>query len=441
MRFEHRSAVWLSSASLAALAGISAAQAGAFALREQSAYGQGMAFAGIAAGGSVSSMFWNPATLSHVEGIEIEKVVSGVSPFAEVDYGATIPTPDGGFIRLEGHEDDVALDAVVPAGYGAYRLNERLVLGFGVNAPFGLATKYDMESPIRALGFAGTSKVFSLNANPSVAYQLSDWLTLAVGAQVQYLKVRLTDQTIAPGAMASLEGDDIGFGLTAGVQITPWQGTEIGLGYRSRIDHELDADLALNVTGVRGDFEVDGEDFDLPDVVTFGVRQHITDAFRLAAGVEWSNWSRFEEVLVTGGPADIPLGFHYEDGWFFSAGAEYDVTSDLTLRGGIGYEISPVVDEARSFRLPDNDRLWLSAGASYQATERFGFDLGYTLILPETDTEIRASEAFGGDGPDANGPFAGEANAEIHVISAGFKLKFGGQPAPGVMDQPVVAKY
>lgn len=40
------------------------ANAGAFALREQSTYGQGTSFAGVAAGGSVSSMFWNPAILT-----------------------------------------------------------------------------------------------------------------------------------------------------------------------------------------------------------------------------------------------------------------------------------------------------------------------------------------------------------------------------------------
>ena len=45
------------------------ADAGGFAIREQSAYGQGTSFAGIAAGGALSSMFWNPATITQVRGI------------------------------------------------------------------------------------------------------------------------------------------------------------------------------------------------------------------------------------------------------------------------------------------------------------------------------------------------------------------------------------
>jgi long-chain fatty acid transport protein len=41
------------------------ARAGGFFLHEQSAYFQGMSWAGVAAGGpSLSAMFWNPATIT-----------------------------------------------------------------------------------------------------------------------------------------------------------------------------------------------------------------------------------------------------------------------------------------------------------------------------------------------------------------------------------------
>ena len=46
-----------------------AALAGGFAPREQSAYFLGTSFAGAAAGGVLSSMFWNPAALGQFEGI------------------------------------------------------------------------------------------------------------------------------------------------------------------------------------------------------------------------------------------------------------------------------------------------------------------------------------------------------------------------------------
>jgi long-chain fatty acid transport protein len=392
----------------------SQAMAGGFALREQSAYGQGSSFAGIAAGGSLSSMFWNPATLAAVSGLQIESVGTFIIPTSDVDVTAPLTTDEG----------DIAQDAFLPALYAAYRLNDRLTVGVGVNSGYGLVTRYDSTSILRTSGVAGTSDIFSINLNPAVSYQVNDWLALALGAQVQYIDVRLT---AFPAPLLSLEGDDIAIGATAGILLTPMAGTEIGLGYRSRLDHTLEGELDT----LGGAFDVEGEGLDLPDVFTLGIRQRITDRFRVMAGAEWATWSRFESVEVTGQPGDpLVLDFDYNDSWFFSAGGEYDVNDQLTLRAGIGYELSPLDDDNRTFRLPDNDRLWLSAGATYKASERYSFDLGYTYISV-ADTDIAAASA---GGPMQNGPFSGESDADVHLISAALKIKFGG--GPKAFDKP-----
>jgi subtilase family serine protease len=45
---------------VALVVSMSQASAGGLAIREQSAWGEGSSYAGVAAGGSVSAMFWNP---------------------------------------------------------------------------------------------------------------------------------------------------------------------------------------------------------------------------------------------------------------------------------------------------------------------------------------------------------------------------------------------
>ena len=62
------------------------ANAGGFALREQSAYGQGSSFAGIAAGGALSSMFWNPAIITQFNGKTIEQDATGILPHASHSF-------------------------------------------------------------------------------------------------------------------------------------------------------------------------------------------------------------------------------------------------------------------------------------------------------------------------------------------------------------------
>ena len=412
MMTRSRLAVWLCSNAVVTLSATAVAHAGAFAVRQQSAYGQGSSFAGIAAGGSLSSMFWNPANLSDVRGIEIEAIGTGV--FADIDVKLD-PQPLLGFPGSD--EGDIARDAFVPSGYAGYRLNDRVVFGVGINSPFGLATKYDGDSILNQTGIAGTSKIRALNLNPAVSVDVTDWLALALGAQVQYFDARLTRQALGPLGIAELEGDDIGFGLTAGIKVTPVPGTEIGLGYRSFIEHELDGTLEITNAGA---FNVNYDGVNLPDLVTLGIRQRITDRFRVMAGAEWSNWSRFDTVAIEGGPAPIDLPFEYDDGWFFSGGAEFDLTQRVAVRAGIGFDVSPIGDDVRTYRLPANDGLSLSVGVSYRHDERFSFDLGYSIGAVE-DMEIPAAGA--GGGPDVNGPFSGRADTHVHFLAAAIKVK------------------
>ena len=109
----------------------------------------------------------------------------------------------------------------------------------------------------------------------------------------------------------------------------------------------------------------------MPDIVTLGVRQRIGDRFRVMAGAEWSNWSRFGTVEVKGGPAPIGLPFEYDDGWYFSLGGEFDVTERATVRAGVGYQLSPIDDNVRTFRLPYSNgfcRQWARATGSTNAS-------------------------------------------------------------------------
>ena len=72
------------------MAATSAAQAGGFALREQSAAGMGGAFAGVAAGaGGLSAMFWNPATLTDNPGIQASAVLTGILPYSNITPDAS----------------------------------------------------------------------------------------------------------------------------------------------------------------------------------------------------------------------------------------------------------------------------------------------------------------------------------------------------------------
>ena len=136
MSFRGMKAVLLACGGIGALLAVTAdANAGGFAVREQSAWGQGTSFAGVAAGGDLSAMFWNPATMTQMPGLQSESVLSGIVP-----YASNSPTA-GPFTGLGG-TGDTATDALVPAAYYSWQFRPDMWLGLSVNSPFGLSVSF-----------------------------------------------------------------------------------------------------------------------------------------------------------------------------------------------------------------------------------------------------------------------------------------------------------
>ena len=125
----------------------------------------------------------------------------------------------------------------------------------------------------------------------------------------------------------------------------------------------------------------------------------------------------------------MALPLQFRDGWFYSVGAEYVMDARTTLRGGVGYEISPITDRVRIPLLPDNDRIWLSAGASYKILPNFIMDIGYSHIWVK-DSNINISAASGNPWFTPPITYVGNASVGINIYSVGLRYMFNAPPPP-----------
>jgi len=426
-----RKSAYLSVAGAALCAGMvfsTSAFAGAFAVREQSSYYQGMSFAGSAAGDDLSSMFWNSAAAAAAPGINTSTNIALVLPDTSIDvtggaFAAAFGTAGSG---------DIGDPTLVPASYANYQINESWFIGVGLNSQYGFRTKPD-NTVYAGSPLGITSEVFSVNLNPNLAYKLTDTFTVGVGLQVQYIDVRLRSGPVTlPGPIPltgrTTEGDDWGIGATAGVIWKPMPGTSIGVGYRSPIDVELDGTCkgsGLTTLSAQGspapcDSNVTA-DFTLPELVTASFSQQIGERFRVLGTVEWTNWSRLgtpQIISDSTGLAVDELSLEYEDGWFFSGGVEYAYTPDVVLRTGLAYEISPIDDDTRNVILPDDDRLWLSFGATMRLTESTKVDIGYSHLFIDDSPICQPNPSCA--------LFEGEADGDIDIVTIGVTHNWGG---------------
>jgi len=389
-----------------------AANAGGLAIREQSAYGEGTSYAGVAAGGDLSTMFWNPAVMTQFAGIQSSSTYAGILPYSSHSPSAG-STYFGSLAEPQGGTGNTSNAALVPGTTFSYQINQNLWVGLSFNSPFGLSVAFPENWVGRDYG-ASDSNLTTYNVTPSVAYRINDWISIGAGMQIQYANLAFQHglsafaqqvPTPIPGFFVSglvpspvdakLSANGWGYGFTAGVTLTPTPATTIGLGYRSGIDQKFSGTLTLPPQA--GGALPANLTVNAPSILSLGLRQRIDPQWTLLGTVEWTNWNRIgTSVISTPLPPSpfLTLPFQWKDGWLFSIGAEYKASDRLSLRTGFGYEISPVTDQVRFPVIPDNDRFWASIGASYQIWRGLVANLAYSHIFFR-DTSINISAASG----------------------------------------------
>ena len=421
-----------------------AVQASGFQLMEQSASGLGLAFAGMAAAGQdASTAFWNPAAMSLLPGVQGAAVLSYIAPQTEFKddgssglYSRGTEVYDLGTLGDGG--SDGAPNAWVPALYATWMLTPDWSVGLTVNAPFGLATEWDR--PWAGQFFAVKSEIETLNMNPTLSFKVNDMVTLGAGLSYQRLKAELTNAVFDPripnpahSPIAKVDGTDWGFGWNVGALIDFQQGTRLGLTYRSTIDYTLDGGK-LTVGGANplpgGIPNSVTADVELPDVFSIGLSHQITPDTRILADWTWTGWDSIQDLTIrqaTFGTAVKTTPLNFEDSWRAGLGVEHQLNPSWLLRAGVAYDKTPVQDEYRTPRLPDEDRTWLALGVRYQPEQNAAWwvDVGYSYIWVD-DATSQLSECLYATtkGCVYSGTLNGTYESDINLFAAQVSFRF-----------------
>lgn len=365
-----------------------AANASGFQLLEQNASGLGNAYAGSAAvAEDASTIFFNPAGMTRLQGAELSLGASAIRP----SYQYTNANSRSGVLMGEG--GDAGGLAALPNAYGSYALNQNLYLGLGIGAPFGLKTEYDNPwvGAAQSLKFDVKTK----NLNPSVAWRVSDKLSLGAGLNYQKVEidyVRAVSVAAAPYAASSarFKADDTGVGWNVGMLFNVSPAMRVGMSYRSAIKYTVNGDLtvtgpvsALNAAGTSGaEARVK-----LPGTFILSVAQKLDDRWEMLGDLSRTSWSSIRQVDIvrtTGagaGQTAQTLHTDFRSTWRVALGGTYLLNDAWRYRFGIAYDQSPVKGASqRLVSLPDNDRLWFSSGVQWQPRKGTRLDLGASYL-------------------------------------------------------------
>jgi long-chain fatty acid transport protein len=329
----------------------------------------------------------------------MQLVVAGSGIYVESEYSGsaseTVPFPT--FSLGTGTGGNAGGGAFVPAMYFSAPLGERFAAGIGIGAPFGLRTEYDDNWLGRFQGIK--SDLTTINVNPSVAFKVNDAISLGAGVSWQKADADLTGAAyfgpVLGEGRTELSADDDAWGWNIGALFRLGIDTRLGVSYRSTMSYTLEGNVSTSM--LSGAAPPPGTNFSasadvkFPDMALLSVVQNYGDQWQLLGDVQWTHWSTIGTVNVmntstsSGAPAQ-QLAFDFEDAWRIAFGVNYFHTQAWTFRGGIAWDQSPVNDDNRTVRLPDNDRYWLSLGAQYKFGKGGALDVGYAhLFVPSPD--------------------------------------------------------
>jgi long-chain fatty acid transport protein len=125
-------------------------------------------------------------------------------------------------------------------------------------------------------------------------------------------------------------------------------------------------------------------------------------------------------IYRTGGATLQLTPENWDDTWRFSLGASYHVNEQWKLRGGVAFDQTPVPDQFRTARIPDQDRTWLSIGAQWKPTPALAIDVGYAHLFVK-DATINDNQ---GTGVLGNGLLQGTYSNSVDIFSLQMAYSF-----------------
>lgn len=401
-----------------ALACASTASAAGFQLTEQSVAGMGRAHAGAGiVGDDVSAIHYNPAGMTLLPGLQIGTAATYVS--LDIDYKG-----DNG-ARENGRDKP----ATIPAFFVSYQINDSLWAGLAITSPYGMRIRYGHDWDQNQRGISGS--VTTVDINPNIAWKINDYISVGGGVSALWTHSKIKNGI--PGSMSvppikgllphgaeiplggefEYKGSDWMFTYNLGLMVSPTEDLRFGVSYRSsahvtaRGDYYIRGNKVMNGEG-------DGKGrLQTPETVYISATWKPIKSLRLSGLARWANWKKFEDMrfsmdntnnltptaagsFVLGqlggfGPVaqgiladklgNVSINNDWRAVWLFSLGADYDITDQWTIRGGIALETDPIKhQQLRTALIPDTKRLWLTCGLSWKPTPKWQVDVAYGHI-------------------------------------------------------------
>lgn len=347
---------------LCALSLPQAAGAEGFAINEWSAEGVAMGGARMFAEGDAANVAYNPASITKVDDEAFKVSATYISPHGEYDlYGEKDKLLESGHNRVH--------FGFAPGTYYVKKMNDKDWFGIGAFSRFAMVSEFERGSDVSTNAFL--SRLNGVSVTPTFAHKFDDKWSAAVGAEINYVGLTMEKNAMpGPSVPTHTKGESYALGWNAAANYAFDDKNEIGVVYRSRIKHSMEADFHAYNGPVTLSGDAYGE-VTLPESWHIGYSHKFNDKTRVELNAVRTGWDTYKNLNIMlsnvgygfDGPQNNPK--NWDDGWRYAIGVEHKLSDKYTLMAGFAYDESSIPYDGGDFMVPTGNRKTYSIGARY----------------------------------------------------------------------------
>jgi long-chain fatty acid transport protein len=386
------------------------------------AYEVGTADVGLASAGynaraqDASTVLTNPAGMTRLEGTQL--LAAG-----QLDYGRTKFSIGSGTSPALGSDSGgnaFGSDGWFPGGGGffSYSMSPALKLGVAMTGNFGAPLQYDDNWAGRY--YVQEATLLGLSFLPSIAYKATDKLSLGAGVNAMYgiyknqVAINIPDAQ-RPGhfvpihraetdAQLNVDDQTWGWGVNLGLLYEFNAGTRIGFTWNSEVNLDFSAPAEFSNLGQLGttlqnrgllNATID-VGIKVPQQLMASIYHQMNPRWAVLGSVGWQQWSKFGQVQLginrTGDPTSLTENLEFKDTWHVALGAQYQVSDPWLLNFGMAYDSGIQSGSNVSPLLPVGSAWRFGVGAQHQASKTFSWGVAAEYLYSGTlDTNLESA--------------------------------------------------
>ena len=352
-----------------------------------------------------SGLFFS--TCSHASALYFYEIgtedtaLAGAGQAARAHDASTIVTNPAGMTRLPDHmltgglqalggDIDYQLDNsaqrspgnvmnVMPNASSFYsqKINDDLYAGIGLYGNYGLGIDFGNWAGERLIK---KSTLMAMTLSPSLAYKLSDRVSIGASANINYGFLSLTRDV--DGVDDKQKDHDWAMSYRLGLLMQLTDQTRAGVTWNSQTEYDFNIDGKArlpNLPNVQYDLPITAQ-VNAPQQIMLSLVHDINKQWSVMGDFGWQDWSDFGAPQITVVGQQVDKSSRMKDTWHTALGVQYRPTEQWRLNAGVAFDSTPYNDQSDvAMTIPTGDEWRFGTGAQYQITpaSNIGFAVEY----------------------------------------------------------------